>query len=50
MAGMGKEAVEVDHLTLDPEYINGISYVLLDPGDVHRTIQRISYGVELNKS
>lgn len=50
MAGMGKEAVEVDHFTLDPEYINGISYVLLDPGDVHRTIQRISYGVELNKS
>lgn len=48
MAGMGPDAVQVDHFDLNPQYINNISYVLLDPGDVRRTIERVYYGIEIS--
>lgn len=49
MAGLDKDALVFEHFQLDPQYINGISYVLLDRADVRAVMNRLNYGVDIDE-
>lgn len=48
MAGTSGDDLVYESFAHDPQYINGISYVLLNPDDVRSVISRMRYGVDLN--
>lgn len=48
MAGTSGDDLIYESFAHDPQYINGISYVLLDREDVRSVISRMRYGVDLN--
>ncbi len=48
MAGISGDDLIYESFAHDPQYINGISYVLLNRDDVRSVISRMRYGVDLN--
>ena len=48
MAGSGPDLLSYEKFELNPQYINGVSYVLLDPDNVHRVVNRMRYGMDLD--
>lgn len=43
--GMGRKDIRSYHLDVSPQYINGVSYALIDQGSIGRTLEEMSYGI-----
>lgn len=48
--GMSKDALEFQTFAYEPQYINGISYVLIDDSNINEVVQKMKYGIVLNSS
>ena len=46
--GMDKDVLGFQQFEYDPEYINGVSYVLIDDQNVSEVVQKMKYGIVLN--
>jgi LCP family protein required for cell wall assembly len=46
--GMSKDVLEFQKFEYDPQYINGVSYVLIDDDNINEVVQKMKYGIVLN--
>ena len=46
--GMDSGALEYQSFDLNPTYIDGVSYVLLDDANVNEVIQKMKYGIVID--
>lgn len=49
MAGIDKKFLSFKHFELNPQYINGISYVLLDKDNIRSVMNELNYGVDIDE-
>lgn len=47
--GIQKDGLEFQKFDVEPTYINGVSYVLIDEGNVNEVVQKMKYGTVLYK-
>lgn len=47
--GIQKDGLEFQKFDVNPTYINGVSYVLIDEGNIDSVIQKMKYGIVLNE-
>lgn len=48
MIGANDQVLQYEHFELTPQYINGISYVLINRQNVRQVINRMRYGADIN--